>query len=125
MSYLRPPVCGWCKHLKSGRTHDEEHERFIYHCAAYPEGIPEAVREAGHLYPKPGDSGIQFEARGNVVLPEEMRHSQEEEDANYQWYANYFEELNMTDAEFEAKMKREHGKDWHMYRKPSRGTIID
>ena len=125
-SILRPPLCWLCKHLKPERKYDEDLDYTTYYCAAYPDGVPEAVFEAGHRYPKPGDHGIQFELKdGEKDLPPEMRSTQAEEDKSYRWYANYYEELNMTDEEFEAKMKREHGKNWHMYKKPSRDILFD
>lgn len=60
------------------------------------------------------------ESKEGRNVPDYLRHSQKEEDENYRKYAEYFEEVNMSDEEFTAKMKREHGKDWHRYTKPAR-----
>ena len=118
-------MCNMCKHLSPNVEIDDENVRTIHYCQAYPDGIPDAVYEAGHIYPKPGDHGIQFEASDGGGVPERWQQSQAEEDKTYNWYANYYSELDMTDEEFTAKMKREHGKNWHMYKKPSRDTFFD
>ena len=125
MSFI--PLCNICKHLHDEGSFDEKRGISIDYCDAYPDGIPEAVQRSGHIYPKPGDNGIEFEpisAASKFVLEHYTGQSQAEEDEAYNWYANYYEELDMTDEEFTAKMKREHGKDWHMYKKPSRDEMF-
>ena len=114
-----PPLCDFCTRLKSYKL--EEYDKIIGTCEAYPKGIPEAVFYAGHIYPKPGDNGKQFKSEDGKV-PEFHQQSQKEEDTNYKEYAEYYEELDMTDEEFQAKMKREHGQNWMFYRKPRRET---
>ena len=115
------PLCFFCKHISDTSDYDEERDETIYYCKAYPKGIPEAVFYAGHLYPKPGDNGIQFEQMpGTRELPDYLKQSQKEEDENYRGYAEYYEEVNMSDAEFDAKMRREHVEDWYLYGKPIR-----
>jgi len=54
MSFLLP-ICLQCKHY-----HDGERA-----CAAFPEGIPDAIWEgrSDHIEPYSGDHGIQFEPR--------------------------------------------------------------
>ncbi len=46
------PVCMRCKHYAQGER-----------CAAFPDGIPEAIFQGGnpHREPFPGDHGIQYE----------------------------------------------------------------
>ena len=113
-----PLWCELCARLTASRLNEDNTKR-TYYCEAYPKGIPEAIFESGHLYPKPGDNGLQFKAIKGAKLPEYLKQSQEEEDENYRGYAEYYEEVNMSDAEFEAKMRREHGDDWYLYAKPS------
>ena len=114
-------LCFLCKHIKGSR-YDEQRDESTYYCKAYSQGIPEAVFHAGHLYPKPGDNGIQFEQMSGALTPEDVgrNHSQEEEDADYRGYQEYYEEVEMSDFEFAEKMKREHGDDWYLYQKPER-----
>lgn len=119
---IRGPVwCELCARLKDSRLNENNTER-TYYCEAYPDGIPEAVFESGHLYPKPGDNGLQFKPVNDAILKaySYLNQTQEEEDANYKGYAEYYEEVNMSDAEFAEKMKREHGDDWYLYEKPLR-----
>ena len=118
---IRGPLwCELCARLKDS-TYDEERDKTTYYCEAYPKGIPDAVFHAGHLYPKPGDNGLRFKPLNKRDMEDfsYLQHTQAEEDEDYRWYSEYYEEVNMTDAEFEAKMKREHGADWWRYEKPS------
>jgi hypothetical protein len=52
---LSSPICFWCRH----RDHSEREV-----CAAFPEGIPDAIWNGDHDHqtPFPGDHGIRFEA---------------------------------------------------------------
>jgi hypothetical protein len=58
MAFLSPSLnshhCGNCKH----------HDGFL-RCAAFPEGIPFAIRSGGlaHIEPLPNDNGIQYGPR--------------------------------------------------------------
>ena len=115
------PLCFSCKHIKGAR-YDEKRDATTYYCKAYPKGIPEAVFRSGHLYPKPGDNGVQFEQMPGTATPDDVKEnrSQKEEDADYRGYQEYYEEVNMSDFEFAEKMKREHGDDWYLYPKPER-----
>ena len=119
-----PLWCEICARLKDSRLSEDMTIRTFY-CEAYPDGIPEAVFYAGHMYPKPGDNGLQFKPVNDAVMEiySYLRHSQKDEDANYQGYAKYYEEVNMSDAEFVEKMKREHGDDYLLYVKPTRVVI--
>ena len=112
------------RRLKDSRLSEDMTIRTFY-CEAYPDGIPEAVFYAGHMYPKPGDNGLQFKPLNDAVMEiySYLRHSQKDEDANYQGYAKYYEEVNMSDAEFVEKMKREHGDDYLLYVKPTRVVV--
>ena len=107
------PLCFLCKHIKGSR-YDEQRDESTYYCKAYPNGIPEA--------PKPGDNGLRFKPINAKVMKQfsYLNHSQEEEDADYRGYQEYYEEVEMSDFEFAEKMKREHGDDWYLYQKPER-----
>ncbi|MEF8715062.1 MAG: hypothetical protein V5B39_16215 [Accumulibacter sp.] len=50
----RSDTCWDCRHYRSHRR-----------CAAFPDGIPEALWQAvhGHREPYPGDQGIQYKRR--------------------------------------------------------------
>lgn len=52
-SHIDPYACWKCKHWKDGGT-----------CAAFPEGVPQAIVNGWTPHNKPieGDHGIQFEA---------------------------------------------------------------
>lgn len=116
-----PLWCELCARLKDS-NYDEEQDDTTYYCEAYPDGVPEAVFQAGHLYPKPGDNGLRFKPITEKVMKQfsYLQHSQKDEDADYRGYQEYYEEVNMSDFEFAEKMKREHGDDWYLYQKPER-----
>ena len=116
-----PLWCELCARLKDSELNEDMTER-TYYCEAYPKGIPEAVFQSGHLYPKPGDNGLRFKPINAKVMKQfsYLNHSQEEEDADYRGYQEYYEEVEMSDFEFAEKMKREHGDDWYLYQKPER-----
>lgn len=90
-------------------------------CEAYPKGIPEAVIYAGHVYQKPNDNGLQFKCKSKTI-PDYLQQTKKEEETNYREYAEFFEELNMTEEEFRAKMKKLHGDDGILYKKPTLET---
>lgn len=81
------PLCFFCKYLQATSDYDEERDETTYYCTAYPKGIPEAVFESGHFYPKLGDNGIHFELAEGVELPDYYHHSQEEEDDLFKDYS--------------------------------------
>ena len=116
-----PLWCELCTRMTDSKLNEDMTER-TYFCEAYPEGIPEAVFYAGHLYPKPGDHDLRFKPITEKVMKQfsYLQHTQVEEDENYRGYQEYNEEVNMSDEDFREKMKREHGDDWHLYPKPSR-----
>ncbi len=120
-----PLWCELCARLTDSKLNEDFTER-TYYCEAYPDGIPEAVFYAGHLYPKPDDHGLRFKPIDEREMKQldYLEHTQAEEDENYRGLKEYYEEVNMTDEEFTEKMKREHGKDWHLYHKPGR-VIFD
>lgn len=66
------PLCLFCRHIRKREYIDYEdgEGKIVYFCDAYPEGVPVAVKVAGHFYPKPGDNGIQFELMTGCILPE-------------------------------------------------------
>lgn len=71
MSRLYIPICMWCKHL-------DIHDTYLTRCAAFPDGIPEAIRYLGtvlHTEPYEGDHGIQFEKQLDYAqMSEWFRH---------------------------------------------------
>ena len=88
------PMCIICKHYRKyqDRYIDKTGFRHPY-CDAYPdgEGIPEAVYRIGHLNPKPGDHGIQFEAREDIDEERlaryyKLRAHEDEDYSNYKPY---------------------------------------
>ena len=119
-----PLWCDFCTRATDSELNEDMTKR-TYYCEAYPKGIPEAVFYAGHLYPKPGDNGLRFKPIDERVIKDfsYLQQTQEEEDANYRGYKEFYDEVKMSDVEFTEKMKREHGDDWHLYRKPT-GDII-
>lgn len=78
-----PLWCELCARFTDS-SYDEERDETTYYCEAYPEGVPEAVFFSGHLYPKPGDNGLQFKIREGEKLPEYLNQTQEEENSEYQ-----------------------------------------
>lgn len=78
----RPLWCELCARL-TDTFYNPKRDETEYHCEAYPEGVPEAVFYSGHLYPKPGDNGLQFKIREVFELPEYLKQTQEEEDNEY------------------------------------------
>ena len=89
------PMCYYCEHVR--RDNDKRIQ--VETCDAYPNGIPEAVLEAGHKFPKPNDNGIQF--KGSYPFPDEINEiTEEDEDKSY-------DEEVMTDEEYFAKYGRE------------------
>lgn len=97
MAYV---LCDFCKRLKDFEL--GEYDKVIAHCEAYPEGIPEAVVYAGHLYPKPDDNGLQF--LGEV--PDNLKKSRVKENREYRELKKYYKELDMSDDEW-IKYKQE------------------
>lgn len=55
-----PPICLYCKHYRP--------KALNFECAAFPDGIPEAIIESGadHRQPFDGDHGIQFEPKSKA-----------------------------------------------------------
>ena len=70
-------------------------------CAAYPDGIPEAVVNSGHTYPKPDDHGIQFKG----VNPFNSAHFENEDAENkcYQAWVEYFDQRDLADEDYLKK----------------------
>lgn len=56
MTYIAMPLCPGCKHFNRDGG-------WGFRCAAFPDGIPEAITmsEADHRQPFEGDRGIRFE----------------------------------------------------------------
>ncbi len=65
--------CGGCKHWRGGGR-----------CAAFPDGVPDAILEclADHRKPYPGDGGILYD--GDPQLVEEMLRRRREWDRSVQ-----------------------------------------
>jgi hypothetical protein len=64
------PPCILCGHF-------QREDRTKNACAAFPEGIPNAIWAGGkdHKTPYPGDHGIQFELRTGLLMKEEATHA--------------------------------------------------
>lgn len=75
------PLCNLCKRLSK-----------FHVCEAYPNGIPDAVYFAGHIFPKPGDGGLQFIPlnQSDYKLFEET--TKEEEDDSYEFYRDHYKD---------------------------------
>jgi hypothetical protein len=62
------PICLWCKHYDTEKSHDEKY------CSAFPDGIPVEIwgDEYGprfdHHLPHPADKGIQFEKADFTII---------------------------------------------------------
>ena len=98
-------LCNLCQRLKSFKL--GEHDRVIASCEAYPDGIPEAIIYAGHLYSKPGDNGLKF-LKKNDNIPDYLQQSEQEENEHYEKLSAHYTELDMTDDEW-LKFKCETG----------------
>jgi hypothetical protein len=55
--HYKKPICLKCKHF------NQDLKSTKFDCAAYPDGIPEAIytSQNDHTQPYPGDNGIRFE----------------------------------------------------------------
>ena len=96
------PLCCKCARLKDFRI--EEYGKVIAHCEAYPNGIPEAVVHAGHLYPKPDDNGLQFVPKKPDSYIRKV--AKKEENQEYRELKEYYDELDKTDDEWIEMKKR-------------------
>lgn len=63
MTTMPGPICYRCKHF--ARKPNSRGAAMPFHCAAFPERIPQAIitSQADHRKPYDGDLGVQFEAR--------------------------------------------------------------
>ena len=101
---ISSPLCCRCARLKDFKL--GEYQKVIAHCEAYPDGIPEAVIYAGHIFPKPGDNNLQFTPK----KPDEKlmwRHDEKAENREYKELREYYKELDMTDDEWVKAMQKE------------------
>ena len=94
--------CERCKYFHG--MHLEKYDKVVAHCEAYPDGIPEAVFYAGHRYPKPDDNGLQFTPKTENDLPKYL--SNRAENKRYRELKEYYEELDMSDEEWEEKQRK-------------------
>ena len=83
-------------------------------CAAYSDGIPEAVVNSGHAYPKPNDRGIQFKG----INPSNFGHFENEDEENkcYQAWVEHFDQRDLTDEDYLKKYR---------HKKPTVTLIVD
>ena len=100
---IRLPLCCRCARLKDFKR--EEYEKIVAHCEAYPDGIPEAVIYAGHIFSKPGDNGLQFTPK-NIDEKIRWRHDKKAENREYKELKKYYEVLDMSDAEWVEAMQK-------------------
>lgn len=58
MPFVLDNLCDWCRHAEPG----------VRACAAFPDGIPDAILERRHDHREPfaGDNGIGFEPRADA-----------------------------------------------------------
>ena len=96
------PLCCKCARLKDFKV--GEYDKVIAHCEAYPDGIPEAVVYAGHIYPKPNDNGLQFVPENPDTYVRKT--TKREENKEYKELKEYYEVLDMTDDEWVEMKKR-------------------
>ena len=99
---MAKPLCCKCARLKDFKV--GEYGRVIAHCEAYPNGIPEAVVYAGHLFPKPDDNGLQFVLENPDEYVRET--TQRAENREYRELKAYYEELDMSDDEWVVMMMK-------------------
>ena len=74
------PMCIFCKRKLKDNANA---------CEAYPNGIPDAVYFAGHLFPKPGDGGKQFIPSSIKSYDFFIKQTKKEEDASYETFKLY------------------------------------
>ncbi len=102
---IEMPLCRVCKRLKDFEL--GEYERVIAHCEAYPNGIPEAVFYAGHIYAKPNDNGLHFEPLESTFYDMFLKKTEGKENNEYKELQEYFSELDMSDEEWIEKQMKE------------------
>jgi len=101
---IRLPLCCRCARLKDFKL--GEYQKIVAHCEAYPDGIPEAVFYAGHIFAKPDDNGLQFTPKN----PDEKirwRRGEKAENQEYRELKSYYEILDMPDDEWVKLMQKE------------------
>ena len=74
------PLCNRCKRMSEDKFHT---------CEAYPDGIPDAVYFGGHIFPKPGDNGLQFLPMNQQDYELFKKTKRKEEDAAYETFKHY------------------------------------
>jgi hypothetical protein len=62
MTVVKAPLCMGCQHFRVA-------DKMKNACAAFPDGIPDAIflSKIEHRQPYPGDHGIQFEPKKEPV----------------------------------------------------------
>ena len=78
MRPLRPRMCDVCKRRIANKNVDNA-------CEAYPNGIPDAVYISGHIFPKPGDGGMQFIPMNSVDYERYNETTKKDEDNFYEY----------------------------------------